>query len=149
MLNDNLNDDINDNRRWLDGEINKLCQNCDKKCCNEKYHHLGLIFSEELLNYFPNNYQKIQSQHVNIGSKFIYGMGIKNIELLDIDGKPLPKPSLVQLFPGETWMLNIKDECPLLNENGKCEIYGNEKRPEICKKFPVYIHSEIIEIKKM
>ena len=136
-------------RKWTQEKASQLCKTCEETCCNGFEYNIQIKESE--LGIFqelgiPVIRTEDQREPIDF-SQGVYTVSWLE-ELYTVNGDKIPKPSLVQVSSGNPhigikaiFLLYVgKDNphCPLYDEQEKCTIYDDSRRPNSCYLHPVY-----------
>lgn len=118
-------------QKWQQGILNDYCGKCKDTCCNGQKHRIVAgpysvpLFKEKGIPIVKRSQFDTHSLRTNV-------LRLRN-------GCEIQKPSLVELpgkwMYGEEWYI-YADMCPFYKDN-QCEVHEDERRPEVCKKYPL------------
>jgi len=136
---------------WVNEFISPYCSTCKDNCCNATKHMINIRKEEPAVKFFSGIGLKIYMlNELDLPS-------VKNWMRKRLAGKVLTKdkvevfqPSLIetpiQVMKGKRlglsttktdYVLYAKGYCPLYEKRKGCLIYGDPRRPQACKEYPL------------
>jgi hypothetical protein len=122
----------------------KYCKSCTNNCCNGNKHYIDYIKESELELFIERGLPIFKlSELSHMGKNKKGNFFFSREELFTSNGKPVPKPAIIQQSEGVAeyeaeYMLHLKDFCPLYDEKKGCTVHEDPRRPETCRKYPVF-----------
>jgi len=140
---------------WVNEFISPYCSNCKDVCCDATKIIINIGKKEPAVELFKNVGLRVyKSGELDLPS-------VKNWSRKRLTGKVLTKdkvevlqPSLIEAptperrgkrtkFSGETdFVLYTKKYCPFYMEKRGCMIYGDPRRPQSCKEYPLTFETD-------
>lgn len=118
-------------QRWQQEMLNGYCEKCKDTCCNGKKHNIIAG---------PNSVSLFKEKGIPIVKRSQFDThSLRTNTLRFRNGCEIQKPSLVEMpgkwLYGDEWYV-YADFCPFY-KNNQCEVHEDERRPEVCKKYPL------------
>ena len=127
---------------WTLKKAKEYCPQCKDTCCNGTKHVIYINenelepFVEKGMPIYPiDNFwlTDLRSWMIDL-----------HTPLLTKERKEIPKPSLIETrlhmdhYERKNFTLNVDKYCPFYEQKSGCAIHEDERRPLVCKEYPVF-----------
>jgi Fe-S-cluster containining protein len=127
----------NEIRDWVNQTLSKLCPHCSRSCCNLQNNAICIdleetqAFTERGVKLYRKEDLATRAQTSKLGANYATSDLVR-----------IQPPALVEQSDGKIKIYGQRF-CPLYNPTTKrCTIHEDSRRPGVCKKFPVFLHSD-------
>lgn len=131
---------------WVNNRSEFLCRSCSDNCCSCSKHAIK-ISSKDLEPFIEHGVPVISLERLSDRARYLFLEDQeKNEEIRLKDGSKLPDPSVVQckksLVSSGCYEIYSSGSCPLY-QDGKCSVYFDNRRPRLCKTYPVFVNDTL------